>query len=269
MHEDDGKTRPIHENLDTAYVNLAALLRYLRGRDFVGRVHVLLDEYEAEVSLDGESAPRVREINHAEGREGEGEAALQRLLVRAREPGGSISVYASAEEEDDDDKLTGGRSGDVLRAPVRSSAPRETTEEVGTETREELDWTELLRLSGELIAAVERATLSFGGDFAAMFRAARLELADDFSFLDPASPRFQYAHGVVRMQAQLSMNMYLSGISETLRRVVERLASASRGRSARERVALELAVMARRRETAIRHFKLMQYLDRIAGTKVL
>lgn len=266
MHEDDRKNRPIHENLDTAYVNLAALLRYLRGRDFVGRVHVLLDEYEAEVSLDGESAPRVREINHADGREGEGEAALQRLLVRAREPGGRISVYASAEDEEE---LTEGRSGDVLRAPVGASAARESTEEVRPETHEELDWTELLRLSGELIAAVERATLSFGADFAAMFRAARLELADDFSFLDPSSPRFQYAHGEVRMQVQISMNMYLSGISETLRRVVERLASAYRGRSARERVALELAVMARRRETAIRRFRLMQYLDRIAGTKVL
>lgn len=267
MHEDDGKNRPIHENLDTAYVNLAALLRYLRGRDFVGRVHVLLDEYEAEVSLDGESAPRVREINHADGREGEGEAALQRLLVRAREPGGSISVY---ERGDDVAELTEGASAaGGPPVPVGSSAPRGKMEEGGGETQGELAWTELLRLSGELIAAVERATLSFGADFTAMFRAARLELADDFSFLDPATQRFHYAHGVVRMQVQIGMNTYLSSISETLRRVVDNLATAYRGRSTRERVALELAVLARRRETAIRQFRLMQYLDRIAGTKVL
>jgi|SRR5215213_7123463 len=265
MHEDDRKNRPIHENLDTAYVNLAALLRHLRGRDFVGRVHVLLDEYEAEVSLDGESAPSVREINHADGREGEGEAALQRLLVRAREPGGRISVYERA----DDAELNESTSAIGGLSPVRSPAPRGKTEEGGGETKEELAWTELLRLSGELIAAVERATLSFGADFAAMFRAARLELADDFSFLDPATQRFHYAHGVVRMQVQISTNTYLSSISETLRRVVDNLAKAYRGRSTRERVALELAVLARRRETAIRQFKLMQYLDRIAGTKVL
>jgi hypothetical protein len=267
MHEDDRKNRPIHENLDTAYVNLAALLRHLRGRDFVGRVHVLLDEYEADVSLDGESAPRVREINHADGREGEGEAALQRLLVRAREPGGRISVY---ERAGDDEELSEGASSAAggPPQPVRSPAPRGKTEESGG-TQGELAWTELLRLSGELIAAVERATLSFGADFTAMFRAARLELADDYSFLDPATGRFHYVHGVVRMQSQVSMNTYLSSISETLRRVVDNLATAYRGRSTRERVALELAVLARRRETAIRQFKLMQYLDRIAGTKVL
>lgn len=265
MHEDDRKNRPIHENLDTAYVNLAALLRHLRGRNFVGRVHVLLDEYEAEVSLDGESAPRVREINHADGREDEGEAALQRLLVRAREPGGRISVF----ERVDDEELAEGTLAAAVSPSLRSPAPQGKTEEGGDETQGELAWTELLRLSGELVAAVERATLSFGADFTAMFRAARLELADDFSFLDPSTGRFHYAHGVVRMQAQISMNTYLSSISETLRRVVDGLAKAHQGRSTRERVALELAVLARRRETAIRQFKLMQYLERIAGTKVL
>jgi hypothetical protein len=262
MQEDDKKSRPIHENLDTAYVNLAALLRYLRGRDFVGRVDVVLDEYEAEVLLEGASAPRVREINHAAGREAEGEAALQRLLVRASEPGGRISVYDESAEE----VLTAGT--DAAEFAPSPSPAEPWTEEEGVET-EEMGWTDLLRLSGDLIAAVERAALSFGADFAAMFRAARLELADDFSFLDPATQRFQYARGVASMHIQPPMDAYLSGISETLRRVVDGLASAQRGQSVRERVALELAVLARRREAAIRKFKLMLYLDRIAGTKVL
>ncbi|HEX8144035.1 MAG TPA: hypothetical protein VF553_15655 [Pyrinomonadaceae bacterium] len=259
MYEDDRKSRPIHENLDTAYVNLAALLRYLRGKDFAGRVHVILDEYEAEVLLDGASAPRVHEINHAAGREAEGEAALQRLMVRASEPGGRISVYASADEESSE--------GQSFVETTRSSQTREM-EEGGGET-EEMTWTELLRLSGEMIAAVERAALSFGIDFAARFRAARLELADDFPFLDPASQRFQYAHGVVRMQSQPRLSTYISSVSECLRRVVDGLAATDRGRSVRERVALELAVLARRREAVIGHFKLMPYLERIAGTKVL
>ncbi|HEX8921287.1 MAG TPA: hypothetical protein VF766_07395, partial [Pyrinomonadaceae bacterium] len=120
-----------------------------------------------------------------------------------------------------------------------------------------------------LIAAIERATLSFGADFAAMFHAARLELADDFFFLDPASQNFHYAHGVVRLQAEPNVNAYISSISETLRRVVDKLATVERGRSVRERVALELAVLARRRETLMRQFKLLPHLDRIAGTQVL
>lgn len=262
MQEDDIQSRPLHENLDTAYVNLAALLRYLRARAFVGRVHVELEEYEADVFLDGESAPRVLEINHTAGREAEGEAALQRLLVRANDPGGQISIYASAYEE------SATTDGALAHSGANSATERAPEDESVIEP-EELGWPDLLRLSGDLIAAIERATLSFGADFAAMFHAARLEVADDYTFLDPASRHFHYAHGVVRLQAQPNINAYISSISETLRRVVDKLAAVERGRSVRERVALELAVLARRRETIIRQFKLVPYLDRIAGTQVL
>jgi hypothetical protein len=266
MQEDDIQSRPLHENLDTAYVNLAALLRYLRGRGFVGRVHVELEEYEADVFLEGESAPRVREINHAAGREAEGEAALQRLLIRANDPGGQINIYERADEA----PAEAAASRDRALMREESSAPLQLAHEDERESEtEELGWTELLRLSGDLIAAIERATLSFGADFAALFHAARLELADDFSFLDPAAQSFHYAHGVVRLQAQPNVSSYISSISETLRRVVDKLAALQRGRSVRERVALELAVLARRRETAMRQFKLLPHLDRIAGTQVL
>lgn len=266
MQEDDIQSRPVHENLDTAYVNLAALLRYLRARSFVGRVHVELEEYEADVFLEGEGAPRVRETNHAAGSEAEGDAALHRLLVRAGEPGGQINVYESANEE---------RAATATASKDRAHDQGDTSDAAGAleDGREiesqETGWPELLRLSGDLIAAIERATLSFGADFAALFYAARLELADDFSFLDPTAQHFHYARGVVRLEVQPGVSTYVSSISETLRRVVDRLAAAQRGRSVRERVALELAVLVRRRETAMRQFKLTPYLDRIAGTQVL
>jgi hypothetical protein len=265
MQEDDIQARPLHENLDTAYVNLAALLRYLRGRGFVGHVHVEMEEYEADVFLYGASAPRVREINHAAGREAEGEAALQRLLIRANDPGGKINIYERTDEEAT--AAPASRDKALVREDASAAlSAREDERESGTE---ESGWTELLRLSGDLIAAIERATLSFGADFATLFHAARLELADDFSFLDPSAQHFHYAHGVVRLQAQPDANSYISSISETLRRVVDKLAASQRGRSVRERVALELAVLARRRETAMKQFKLLPHLDRIAGTQVL
>jgi hypothetical protein len=257
MHEGGKGARPIHRNLDTAYVNLAALLRYLRGRDFKGRVHVLLDEYEAEVRLDGESEPHVRETDHAAGREAEGEAALQRLLVRSREPGGQISVYSEGEEHE--------LAGDEPEAELSTGRVNEGT----GHGPEQVAWHDARGLSGELIAAVERAALSFGADFNSLFGVVRLELADDFPFLDPSAQRFQYALGTVRTSVEPEVNSYLSGISETLRRVVDRLVASQRGRSVRERVALELAVLARRREPLVRQLKLLPYLERIAGTKVL
>lgn len=263
---DELKSRPVHENLDTAYVSLSALLRYLGQREFVGRVHIELDEYSADVFLNAGHAPHVHEHDHATGRADEGEAALQRLMVRAMNAGGLISVYEEVREEAtsvdvvprSSEKKTMRAQGDVL---VKESS------EGGA--AEKSEWHDLLSLCGELIASVERAALSAGADFNALFHAARLELADDFAFLDPATERFSYAHGVIELHAQPSAKAFVSGLGDALRRVVNRFATGARGKSIRERVALEFAVLARRRETAIARFQLAPQLDRIAGTRVL
>ncbi len=94
------KNRPIHENLDTSFVNLSALIKYLRRRQFVGQVRIELSGYEADVYLTAESLLRVREYDHIAGRIAEGEEALQRILIRSREPGGIINVYQSVSESE-------------------------------------------------------------------------------------------------------------------------------------------------------------------------
>jgi hypothetical protein len=87
------KNRPIHENLDTAFVNLSALVRYLRRRQFDGSIRVELSGYEADITLTADNQIKVREYDQIAGRIAEGEEALQRILIRAREPGGIIHVY--------------------------------------------------------------------------------------------------------------------------------------------------------------------------------
>lgn len=264
MHGDT-KSRPVYENLDTAYVNLAALLRYLRQRDFVGRVHVELDEYTADVFLNTNGRLEVRETDHAMGREAHGEAALQRLTVRAMSAGGLISVYESAEAEMNDGASA--TAPGPARARVEEAEASSSPEEEQPE--EEVDWDALLRLSGELIAAVERAALGVGADFATAFHLARLEAADDFSFLDPSSARFEYAYSEVRLHDEPEARTFTSGIGTCLHRTVEKLTAGPRGGSARERIALELAVLARRRHAELARLKLSSELDRIAGTRVL
>jgi hypothetical protein len=92
------KTRPIHENLDTSFVNLSALLRYLQRRQFVGRIRVELSGYEADIILLEGNKMQVREHDLLAGRIADGDEALQRLLIRAREPGGTINVYQTVAE---------------------------------------------------------------------------------------------------------------------------------------------------------------------------
>ncbi len=94
------KNRPIHENLDTSFVNLSALVKYLRRRQFAGHVRIELSGYEADIYLTAENQLKAREYDHIAGRIAEGEEALQRILIRSREPGGIINVYQTVAEKE-------------------------------------------------------------------------------------------------------------------------------------------------------------------------
>ncbi len=85
--------RPVHQNLDTSFVNLSALIKYLRRRQFCGIVRVRLNNYEAEIHITDENQLNVREQDHLSGRVSEGEEALERILIRSREPGGTVNVF--------------------------------------------------------------------------------------------------------------------------------------------------------------------------------
>jgi hypothetical protein len=258
------KNFSVYENLDTSFVNLGALLRYLQQRDFTGRVHLDMGDYEAQINLRAGEKPMCRELDRTTGREAEGDAALQRLLVRALDAGGRISVYsegeATGEEYDNEGSAASSQRGRMAGGQ----------EDAGGESAgDELDWQELLRTSAELIAAVERATRSAGANFELLFGRARLELADDYSFLDPSVGRFEYANNEIELRTRPGERAFVSGLCETLRRVVERTATPGRAASVRERVALELAVVARRRQRQLKQFGIMPQLDRIAGIRVI
>src|SRR6266436_9748502 len=94
----ESKSRVVYENLDTAFVNLWALLRNLSQRGFIGRVRVELEDYTADVFMTGSSTPLVHEIDRAAGTDTLEEAALHRLVLRARESPGRVSVFKGADE---------------------------------------------------------------------------------------------------------------------------------------------------------------------------
>lgn len=291
-------SRTLYENLDTSFVNLWALLRYLMQRGVVGRIHVELPDYTADVFLNGSSTPMVHEVDQATGRDSLEEAALHRLVVRAREPGGTITVYEGEEEAakggaqkpaPESAALAGGFAApavyevnaidetvDAMRPaklpspPILESAGSKmiTAVQKGSPAKGG-DWLALIGISGELIAAIESAATGVGADFAAIFSATRLELADDYTFLDPSANRFSYADRVVKINAKPGAGPYVAAIGELLRRVVDKIAVGERGGRIRERVALELAKLARKRREPLTQFNLDMQLDRIAGTRVL
>jgi len=282
----ESKSRVVYENLDTTFVNLWALLRNLSQRGFIGRVRVELKDYTADVFMTGSSTPLVHEIDRAAGTDTLEEGALHRLVLRAREAPGTISVFEGADEAV---AVQGTASGTGVppvnhaqgaRATAQTEAatnsdgsiqtPEIETAPVLEPTRmDEVEWGAIVKASGELIAGVERALTSVDADFDSLFRAARIELADDYTFLDPMSDEFEYKNFAVTLRGDLPANSYVAGLSEALRRVVDRVATGARARRVRERVALELFSVARKRNKILARSGFRAQLDRIAGTKVI
>ena len=245
-------------SLSTSYVNLGALIRHLRAQNFTGAIRVALDQYAADVFLDGQEPVSVLEIDPATRRASKNEGAMERLLVHAREPGGAITVYEGKPQV---------AFGYMTEAFVR---PFENNHDEVTETTpppEDVDWDDLLDTGSKLVGAVERAAQSLGADFDSSFRAACVELGDDYPFLDPTGKGLTYANGVITLGEQPSGNVFVTALSESLRRIVNKLAIGKGGKRFRESVAIELAIAARMRAKGMGQFT--PQLDRIAGTKVL
>lgn len=305
MTSEAKSSRVLYENLDTSFVNLWALLRYLSQRSFVGRVHVELNEYTADVFLAGSNTPMVHEVDRAAGSDVIEEAALHRLVLRVRESPGSISVYegeaeaVAPEQQKAPDENIEAEAAEVAAAAeeetvlsipeaapsiepaaatpesMRSTSTTESNLQAPAEATRaaqpvtESEWNDVVRVSGELIAGIDHVATSTGADFDALFRETRISLADDYTFLDPMAGQFEYANSAVTVNSALPMNSYVAGITEALRRMVEQIASGERARRTRERVALELSRVARKNDDALARSGFKAQLDRIAGTKVI
>jgi hypothetical protein len=291
----ESKSRVLYENLDTSFVNLWALLRHLSQRAFVGRVHVEMDDYSADVFLTGSNTPLVHEVDRAAGTEVLEEAAMHRLVLRARESPGTISVFEGADEAvavrsadaaaktrelESTAKADEGSATPPSAAPLidesqmigeslHAGGASSSAVPIAIEPDEMVEWPDVVKVSGELIGGVERALNGANSDFTSLFRAVRLALADDYAFLDPTSGGLAYSDSMATVREELPVSSYVAGLSEALRRVVDKAATGERARRVRERVALDLSLVARKRREVMKRSGFQAQLDRIAGTKVI
>ena len=299
MSSEPKPSRVLYENLDTSFVNLWGLLRYLSQRSFIGRVHVKLENYTADVFLNGSETPMVHEIDGAAGSDVIEEAALHRLVLRVRESPGLITVYEGEHEAavperpvaEQLDLESDAPEEETVVSVSEPAAPEKPVDAMPESMNPALgkfsevkaaatitpepepatagEWNDVVRVSGELISGIDQVATATGADFAALFREARIGLADDYTFLDPMSSQFAYANSVVTANEALPLNIYVAGVAEALRRIVDRIASGERARRTRERVALELSRVARKNGDALARSGFKAHLDRIAGTKVI
>ena len=292
---------PLYQNLDTTFVNLWSLLRKLTQQGFVGRVRVELEDYSADVFLDGSSNPVVREIDRAANTETVETGTLHRVVLRARGASGTINVYTGADEatikqppaaaltpqsasaQSSEPRFETSTTNDqILEAPPAPKTAAETNFEMppppaspsGVDesvyrSGSYQDWPAILAVTGELIGAVERGVNAAGGNFGSIFEAVRLELADDYDFLDPIAQTLRYSAGAVSLRTEPAVNVFVSGLGESLRRTVNTVAIGDRARRIRERIALEMTPVARKHPEVLERSGWRAQLDSIVGTTVV
>jgi len=255
--------RPLYENLDTSFVNLAELIRYLRLREFIGQVKIELNNYQAEIVLVEGNKLRVREHDKISGRIGEGEAAFHRILIRARETGGTIHVYQTIAaksppktESPATPKVSNGNTGPIPK-PIEAvktavaSAQNGTTAKI-TDSPKKLEpiiplpkfpfdlhnrveekarplpisadeWQTLLDLTSELLGTIDQTLAEAKLDFKLAFSKVRSELSADYPFLHPSGKIFEYQTGKVLMHEHPSSALFVTSLIEALRRILEKL----------------------------------------------
>ena len=116
------KDRQFFENLDTSFIKLEALVRYLRRRSFIGTINVKYTGYIGEITFTSENKLRVTEQDQIAGRVTGGQMAFKSIIARSGEPGGIINVVQSLNApkpepaNEEFDANPGGNVVDILNA---------------------------------------------------------------------------------------------------------------------------------------------------------
>ncbi len=224
------RKEPIHQNLSTTFVNVGALVRYLRGLGFVGSIRIELASYEAEIIFMESKTVRAREYDHIAGRISHGKQALNRILVRSKEPNGRIHVYKNAEGYSaqgdgsifvDKTIMNGARK---MAGSPGGSAGNALPKKFVLTGRKREDVLVLATLS-ELLREIE-ASLSAGKlSFADAFRVACFGIAKEFPFLLESREALVYENGEIKVRVRADTDLVTAAVFAALHPIFRRLRS--------------------------------------------
>jgi hypothetical protein len=216
--------RPIHQNLSTTFVDIEALVRHLRGLQFVGVVHIELCGYVADIIFTANHRIQAREHDRAAGITSQGPDAFRRILIRSREPHGRVDVYQSIGDSRKVhvDAAISARARMAVAgksdSPASHLIPR-----TKAKRDERSDWDVLLNLTEELLTAVDRSLGRAGLPFTEAFENACALVAEDCPFIDPNRGLFEYRNGKVRLSTTIARERFLNAVLKALGRIFDHL----------------------------------------------
>ena len=222
------KKQPIHQNLNTSFVNVAALVRYLAGLQFVGSIRIELASYEAEIVFTSLRTIQAREYDHIAGRISHGRKALEHIMVRAREPHGRINVYKFVAEgyagfgesvfvdksiAANARKMAGGGSDSTTKDPGYEFISNGRNSENAA----------MLAALSELLHTIDKLLDQANLSFTAAFHVACESITEDYTFLSRKRNALLYRDGSVVVNAQADAATIASAVFAALRPIFRRL----------------------------------------------
>lgn len=222
------KKEPIHQNLNTSFVSVRALVRYLRGLQFVGSIRIEWSDYEADIIFTGSQTIRAREYDHIAGRISHGEHVLEHILVRAREPHGRIHVYKAVEgyAGHDDGSIFIDRSivagaREMATNPGGKRATRTHYEFVmnGQEGETAL----VLGALSDLLRTIDEVLATRQLSFAAAFGLACDAIAPNYPFMSANDRALRYKNGEIKLNGAADGSSVASAVFAALRPIFGRL----------------------------------------------
>jgi hypothetical protein len=224
------KKQPIHQNLNTSFVNVGALVRYLRGLQFVGSIRIELSSYEADIIFTSSNRITGREYDHIAGRISHGEHALQRILLRAKEPHGRIHVYKSVggyAGHDDGSVFVDKQIIAQARELAASHGGTVVTEkgvEIVMNSRDS-EKALLLAALSEILRIFDDALALGNLSFTSAFRLACAAIATDHPFMESDGCALVYRDGEIRLNTSAGTEDVIAAVFDALHPIFRRLRS--------------------------------------------
>lgn len=129
--------------------------------------------------------------------------------------------------------------------------------------------TELKRLMAEIAGTIEGSAQAVDrhDGFGMCLRAAQLQVADRYPFLDPFASEFEYLAGEIVFVGQATAEQFVAGLTESLSLAVKAVAETNAfGEKFRAYVREDLGKLLSRNRTELESYGLDQVIEQIAGS---
>ena len=127
------------------------------------------------------------------------------------------------------------------------------------------DWKTLLDLVSEILNSVDKILAEANLDFPTAFEKARLEISGDYPFLSPHSGVFSYENGKVSMSEQISSNLFVVSINESLRRIFDKLGNNPKFAGVYRAATQKILALIHQKKTLYDKFSITPQLGKIVG----